>query len=484
MRLKFPYSEELVALVRSVPGRKYRPDDRSWDVPHTQLTAEILRGTPLEIIDPITHRLELPIEYRSQRKPYAHQRKITQHILTEPTAIFAETGTGKTQCVVDAVRAEYTRKHLIVCPAPLLSVWQQEFPEVHVAHGPDRSYATVCLTSYDTLARDLENDRSPYWRLPRDILGKVSWHVVYCDESQLVKNPSTKRHKTIAKLVADKKIILTGTPYGNAWKDVWAQLRISFPEIGTMSHFYDYFCEFDEWGGIKSYRNLDVLQRIIARCAVAVRKADCLDLPPKQYQTVKLEMSAEQKTLYNRAKKGGIGDKAIDSLGKIQVMRQISSGFSYDLGKSFPCPKPEYLRAIGWDTPTIIWVNYKEEVNQIEEVLTNMGVNYSVADGDHPASEAVAQFNAGAVDVLIANLASVQYGFTCNRATRVIYYSPSFSQMQRSQSEDRCHRLGQTKSVLYVDLLGSPLEKYMRDAISKHVEVKDYILEMLTKGEL
>jgi len=37
-------------------------------------------------------------------------------------------------------------------------------------------------------------------------------------------------------------------------------------------------------------------------------------------------------------------------------------------------------------------------------------------------------------------------------ATTVIYYSNSYNLEHRIQSEDRAHRIGQTKSVNYVDL--------------------------------
>jgi SNF2 family DNA or RNA helicase len=37
-------------------------------------------------------------------------------------------------------------------------------------------------------------------------------------------------------------------------------------------------------------------------------------------------------------------------------------------------------------------------------------------------------------------------------ATTVVYYSNSYNLEHRLQSEDRAHRIGQTKSVNYVDL--------------------------------
>jgi len=45
------------------------------------------------------------------------------------------------------------------------------------------------------------------------------------------------------------------------------------------------------------------------------------------------------------------------------------------------------------------------------------------------------------------------YGLTLTAADTVIYYSNSFDLEVRLQSEDRAHRIGQTRSVTYVDLI-------------------------------
>lgn len=488
MKLKFRYDLSLVELVRTIPGRKWNPDDKTWTVPDTQLTYEILKNTcfgpqTFEVIPP--RFIPQNKDYNTLIPPYAHQRRITSTILGGKAAIFAESGTGKTKCIVDMIAQNPQQRVLVACPAPLIGVWVSEAEKhglkLHAAIGPKRTYSDQTAVSYDTLKIDVQNTKSSYHQQPRNELGQIYWNVLICDESQLLKNSASKRHRSIQKIVSDKKIIMTGTPYGNAWSDVWAQLRISFPEIGTMTHFHEYFCTYGRFNEITGYKNLDVLQRIIDRCAIAVRKQDCLDLPAKQYQTVLLSMSGEQKTAYKRAFQGAVEQKALPNiLTKINAMRQISSGFCYDSGKSFACPKEDYLQSIAWDTPTIVWVNFKEETSKISSILSGLKVSFAIADGENPAAEAVDRFNTGAADVLIANLQSVQYGFTCNRATRVIYYSPSFSQMQRSQSEDRCHRIGQTQHVLYIDLISSTIEKHIRDAVKKHVDVKDYILAQLS----
>jgi SNF2 family DNA or RNA helicase len=55
--------------------------------------------------------------------------------------------------------------------------------------------------------------------------------------------------------------------------------------------------------------------------------------------------------------------------------------------------------------------------------------------------------------VLIANPASSGHGITLTEADTVIYYSNSYNLEHRLQSEDRTHRIGQQRPVVYIDLI-------------------------------
>jgi len=45
------------------------------------------------------------------------------------------------------------------------------------------------------------------------------------------------------------------------------------------------------------------------------------------------------------------------------------------------------------------------------------------------------------------------YGITLTEANTVIYYSNGYDLEKRMQSEDRAHRIGQKKTVTYVDII-------------------------------
>jgi SNF2 family DNA or RNA helicase len=57
------------------------------------------------------------------------------------------------------------------------------------------------------------------------------------------------------------------------------------------------------------------------------------------------------------------------------------------------------------------------------------------------------------VDFLLVHLQTGGYGITLTQANTVIYYSNGYDLRKRLQSEDRAHRIGQKKTVTYVDII-------------------------------
>ena len=69
------------------------------------------------------------------------------------------------------------------------------------------------------------------------------------------------------------------------------------------------------------------------------------------------------------------------------------------------------------------------------------------------------------------------YGITLTQANTVIYYSNGYDLEKRLQSEDRAHRIGQKKSVTYVDMIAEKTvdEKIVR-ALRKKIDIASEIL--------
>ena len=89
--------------------------------------------------------------------------------------------------------------------------------------------------------------------------------------------------------------------------------------------------------------------------------------------------------------------------------------------------------------------------------------------------------NDSKVRFFIGTPATGGYGLTLTAANTVIYYSNGYDLEKRIQSEDRAHRIGQKKSVTYVDLLA---EETVDSKIVKSLRKKINIASKVMGEEL
>jgi len=124
----------------------------------------------------------------------------------------------------------------------------------------------------------------------------------------------------------------------------------------------------------------------------------------------------------------------------------------------------------------IVWARFQMDITLIIDALTAKGIKAvrydgQVNDDQRAFNKEIFQgertlYHKGQVvgrepvppeeqaQVFVGNPAAGATGLTLTAAKMVIYYSNSFKLIDRLQSEDRAHRIGQTNQVLYVDLVG------------------------------
>ena len=110
------------------------------------------------------------------------------------------------------------------------------------------------------------------------------------------------------------------------------------------------------------------------------------------------------------------------------------------------------------DRPGIIWYRFQKDGDLILEALNKAKKTVVRYDGTVPEgarNAAKKAFQDGEAQFFIANPAAISMGVTLVQAKYCVYYSNSFRLVQRLQSEDRAHRIGQTDRVLYTDLIAN-----------------------------
>jgi SNF2 family DNA or RNA helicase len=220
----------------------------------------------------------------------------------------------------------------------------------------------------------------------------------------------------------------------------------------------------------KYYKNLDELEQKIKTFSTRVRKEDCLDIPPKIYEQRKVQLTGKQKEIYNRLRQHAItilNDSTVsfnNQLTEILRLHQVTNGFvKNDDGvvEEFNNPKLDELMTVLEEISgkAIIWANYIHNIEQIAEAIRKeYGKNsvvtmYGATDVEDRKNVVDLFQNDPNTKFFIGNPTVGGYGLTLHAASYVIYFSNNYNLEVRLQSEDRAHRIGQTKNVLYIDII-------------------------------
>ena len=462
--------------------------------------------------------------YKFKTKPYEHQLKALEKSWASDTyALFMEMGTGKSKVLVDNIAILYDRGAikgaLIVAPKGVYKNWDAiEFP----THLPDHIECTKVLweptatkkkqAELDTLFDDKGDlkilimnveafSTSKGLDFARSFLNIfVGRALIGIDESTTIKNPTAKRTKNILKIgdLAKYRRILTGSPVTKSPLDLFSQCEFLDPYHLGHASYYSFRARYANmvkrnFGGrqvqlVVSYRRLDELADILDKFSYRVLKEDCLDLPEKVFTKRLVELTPEQDKAYKQMKQmalamldNGEVMTTVNVMTQLMRLHQITCGhFKADDGTTTAL-KNNRMDALlqlleETDGKVIIWANYREDIKNIVAALKKAygdasTVEYHGGVDSTLRQEHIAQFQQknGPTRYFVGNAQTGGYGITLTAANTVIYYSNSYDLEKRLQSEDRAHRIGQTGSVTYVDLIA---ENTVDDKIVKSLKNK------------
>lgn len=435
-------------------------------------------------------------------------------------ALFMECGTGKTRTAIElAIRRQGKYDHVVwFCPASLKTTIRHE-----ILKHTDCAPSDICFINGNT-----SEDRMPnaiWYIISSEAMGSSSNTVfvvsklitdktfVILDESTQIKGVKAKRTMRITKLTENSKyrLILTGTPISQGVVDLYSQMRFLSPRILGYNSFYSFAANHLEYSDkypnmIVRSHNVGYIASKIQPYIYQVTKAECLNLPCKEYETRYVRMTTQQWEAYKEAKEDAFHqieynhDYISNSLiifKLFTVLQQITCGFRNLHSPCGPINQIELshnriyrLLDVIEDIPDnkkiIIWAKYRYDIQQIHKSLCNEfgGNAVSVFFGDvnnNKKNEEIEKFRNNA-RFLVATQSCGGYGFTFNEAHYVIYYNNAFKYIDRIQSEDRCHRVGQKHKVLYIDLVcPSTIDERIDDALAQKGNVVDMFKRQVDK---
>ena len=368
-----------------------------------------------------------------------------------------------------------------------------------------KGFAIVCM-SYDAV---MTKPGRKFWKAFMD-----SRRCMYAlDESPRIKTPSSKRSMRIAgsSSACPYRRILTGTIVDDKPFDVYNQIRFLEPDVwkeigcGDFGAFKNTFGVWkksqvsDGRGGMRefpmlvTYRNLELLQKIVAQHGKRLRKEDVLDLPPKLYSMRYFDLTPAQRKAYKDIQEEFFtfldsGDMVAADLVITRLLRlqQVTSGYlPTEDGELVPIgdknPRIKLLTECVEDAEhqVIVWAKYREDITRILAALKDAEISAVRYDGqcnETQMGEAVDAFKAGDAQVFVANPAKGSEGITLTCAKTMIYYNVGYRLSQRIQSEDRFHRIGQDQAVHIIDLAAvDTVDTAIIDALRRKYELAGFV---------
>jgi len=365
---------------------------------------------------------------------------------------------------------------LLVCPMSLVGNWQREAARftpglsVHVHHGADRLASSelataaaatdLVITTYGVAVRD------------RDVLARVPWSRVVCDEAQNIKNAGTRQAQAVRAIPARSRVALTGTPVENRLTDLWSIMAFACPGLlGPAEKFRQRFA-------IPIERNADPdatdrLRRLTGPFILRRVKTDTsviADLPDKLEMKVWCNLTPEQASLYQatvddmmariEAAEPGIERRGL-VLATMAKLKQVCNHPAHLLGdgsrldgRSGKLARLEEIcdELTQAGDKALCFTQYAEFGRMLQPYLAaRLGCPVHFLHGGTPKrrrDEMVADFQQGTGPaVFLLSLKAGGTGLNLTAASHVIHVDRWWNPAVEDQATDRAFRIGQRRDV-------------------------------------
>lgn len=433
---------------------------------------------------------------------FNHQKELLVKAKDRPYyAMLWQPGLGKTLGVLKLIEERKARnprlRVLYVCPATLIENVQdevQKFTKLTALSvvGSKKHRLIILDRPADIYIINYEG-----MRILDACLAARKFDLVVFDESHALKNHTSLQSKAGFRVAMScpQRIIMTGTPIMNSPLDIYGQYRCLSPDLFGMS-FYQFRARYAIMGGflgkqVIKYINQDRLKALTLSCADYRTKEECLDLPPKLYETVRVDLLPEQARMYKQLKEQFITSckeqvvTAPVMLTRLMRFSQIAAGFYKTIeGKEVSYEKnPKHEWLIEWlketQAKTVVFVRFIHELKSLEEALQRSGIGYvSVYGGTEDRIAVVRRYNSSPdLQVFIGQIDTAGQGINLQSASYCVFLSNNYSFGDREQAESRIHRAGQVaKNCTYIDVVARGT---IDDSVLKILKKKESLAGML-----
>jgi len=396
---------------------------------------------------------------------------------------------------------------LVVCPMSVARQWVKEVERfapglrVHLHHGSDRlanedlirhvGKVDVVVTSYDIAVRDI------------DVLAEIEWDRLIMDEAQDVKNPQTKRARSLRAIQARRRVAMTGTPIENRLNELWAIMDILNPGLlGSREWFARTFAqpievEKDE-AALERLRA--VVQPFILRRSKDEPEVE-LDLPPITVEKDYCKLTIEQASLYQatvdrwfpriESHEDRFGRRGA-VLAMLNHLKQVCNHPEMLMHTGAPLEGRsgklerlvELMRGLPADDKALVFTQYPSFDRLVTHLEERLGRKVGFFHGRLNARQRDELLTAfageGGPSVLVISIRAGGRGLNLPAANHVFHFDRWWNPAVEQQATDRAHRLGQHKPVYVHSLICTGTLEERIDAL---LESKRELVDKVMAGK-
>lgn len=405
-------------------------------------------------------------------KLFPHQQQALQVTKGKnKVAYYLDMGLGKTFVASEKAEELRTNIILVVCQKSKIDDWEQHFKEFYPRYKTIKYKKelkeiepnTVIIVNYEIL-----------WR--RAEFRKLRGFTLILDESSYIKNESSKRTKFVLRMNPTNIILLSGTPTGGKYEELYSQLSLLGWKI-TKKNYWDTYINYfmQDVGGfsikkVVGYKYVDRLKRKLREFgAVFMKTEDVITLPEIMEHKIKIKNIPQ----YKKFKKDRLIEiEGIELIGDTSLTNLL---YQRQLAGMYNKNKYEKVTELLESTEDriIIFYNFTYECDQLRKICKKLNKPVSIVNGkvrdlnnyEHEENAVIlVQYQAGSM------------GLNLQKSNKIIYFSLPLSSELFEQSKKRTHRIGQERTCIYYYLL---TDQSIEQDIFKTLQMrKDYTDEL------
>lgn len=418
-----------------------------------------------------------------------HQVEDIEWIHREGRGLLAnEPGLGKSRSAIEAFDGG---NNLVIAPGLVIGggTWDDEIAKW--SNHPER-WQVIPYTQLNVRSKTKRGGTVPIEALREEVTGDYDALVV--DEAHYTKGRKSLWTWAVER-IADRSgsvLEMTGTPIPNWAHEIFPIMRVIHPDerkrgVGEYAGFWRWAGKWFDTAPTRFSEGNPVVGKLLActiYCEIRPPHDPCehyvefaranfgsqyrrmlrddvlKDLPPLLGpQSIMTPMDPAQARMYRELKKNFAttidGEDILAwSQGALNVIISKLTTSPWCVNPSGPAKggKFETLRyeLESRSRPTLVLAHYRVSVEGAADIARQVGARTAYVHGgvpDKKAGQAIRDFKAGKLDVLVGSLETLSEGHTLTAADMVIFVEKSFKPSRNVQGLRRVHRMGQDRPV-------------------------------------